>query len=86
MNRNKNLLILYYFWKRLSNFCNAKKKLSYTYGGLYVPLNFFSSSINKTMKKIFYLFLADDLSIRRPLTDNLSVRKGLLTICHLEGF
>ena len=43
-----------------------------------MPLVFFPSYINKTMKKKnFYLVLSDNLSVRRPLTDNLSVRSGL---------
>ena len=31
MNRNKNLLILNYFWKKLSKFSNVKNKVSHTF-------------------------------------------------------
>ena len=47
------------------------------YDGMYVPLNFFHSYINETMKKIFLFVLTDNLSVRRRLTDNLLVRRLL---------
>ena len=58
MNRNKHLLILYYLWKRLSNFCNAKN--------VRMPL-----TDNLSVRR----GLTDNLLVRRPLIDNLSVRR-----------
>ena len=56
MNKNKNLLILYYLWKKLSKFSNAQKKLFHAFS--------FQLCSTENSKFYFYVSLCESNCIK----------------------